>query len=131
MVLWLLSRLYAMLTLPMDMGTFSHNGVTHSVRTLAVGAGRKEMIDISRVISILTHPVWDHHNRPVTPLRVILNPNAYPEHDRRILDADLSYPILVFPDEYGNLLVADGCHRICKAHLDGHRFIWARCVSVG
>ena len=130
MVLWLLSRLYAMLTLPMDMGTFTHNNVTHSVRTLAVGAGKEEIIDIRRVISVLAHPVWDQDDERVTPREVMADPRGYPEHYRRIEEADLSYPILVFPDENGRLIVADGCHRICKACQLGFSHIRARCVTI-
>src|SRR5262245_27194274 len=37
------------------------------------------------------------------------------EHARDIYEADLSYPIILSPD--GEVL--DGCHRMCKAYLEG------------
>jgi len=42
------------------------------------------------------------------------------EHLERCLDADLSYPILVWDG-----LVVDGCHRICKALSQGESHIQA------
>jgi len=43
------------------------------------------------------------------------------EHTRRILDADLSYPIILASTGW----IMDGHHRLAKAHLLGHDTIWA------
>lgn len=39
---------------------------------------------------------------------------AFGDHIPRILHADLTYPIIIDPDN--NIL--DGCHRLCKYYLD-------------
>jgi elongation factor P hydroxylase len=40
-------------------------------------------------------------------------------HTRRILDADLTYPIIVSADGW----IMDGCHRLAKAMLEGRSTI--------
>lgn len=40
-------------------------------------------------------------------------------HARRVLEADLSYPILLNP--LGGVM--DGCHRIMKAHITGQKVL--------
>lgn len=42
-------------------------------------------------------------------------------HMKRVNDADLSYPIILTPEGY----ICDGWHRLCKAILNGDRYIQA------
>lgn len=41
------------------------------------------------------------------------------QHWNRIIDAELKYPLLVDEEYY----IIDGCHRWCKAHLNGQKTI--------
>ena len=43
------------------------------------------------------------------------------EHAKLIFEADISYPIILCPEGR----VMDGMHRVCKASIDGHKFISA------
>jgi hypothetical protein len=42
-------------------------------------------------------------------------------HAKKIVDADLSYPIIL--NESG--IIMDGIHRVCKAHMDGLKTVKA------
>ena len=55
---------------------------------------------------------WDEYGweREVTLGRVV-------EHMRRVLEADLSYPIIVSAEGH----VMDGCHRLARAGLEGRK----------
>lgn len=50
-----------------------------------------------------------------------MTPRAAVAHLRRVLDADLSYPIIVSADGW----VMDGCHRLAKALLEGRETVLA------
>lgn len=57
--------------------------------------------------------VWDDYKGgSVSPNEVILNPDKYPEHKKRVEDADLKYPIILSDNT-----VIDGLHRLVKSHL--------------
>ena len=43
------------------------------------------------------------------------------QHAKQIFEADISYPIILCPE--GRIM--DGMHRVCKASIDGHKFISA------
>ena len=43
------------------------------------------------------------------------------DHAQRILEADLSYPVIVSATGW----IMDGCHRLAKAHLEGRKTILA------
>ena len=43
------------------------------------------------------------------------------QHAKQIFEADISYPIILCPEGR----VMDGMHRVCKASIDGHKFISA------
>lgn len=48
------------------------------------------------------------------------------EHAKLIFEADISYPIILCPEGR----VMDGMHRVCKASIDGHKFISAVRLTV-
>ena len=43
------------------------------------------------------------------------------QHAKQIFGADISYPIILCPEGR----VMDGMHRVCKASIDGHKYISA------
>jgi len=43
------------------------------------------------------------------------------QHAKQIFEADISYPIILCPEGR----VMDGMHRVCKASIDGHKYISA------
>jgi hypothetical protein len=43
------------------------------------------------------------------------------QHAKQIFEADISYPIIVCSESW----VMVGMHRVCKASIDGHKFISA------
>lgn len=57
-----------------------------------------------------------------------INSKLEGEHWDRILEADLSYPILV-RFKHGKMGMVDGYHRLMRAKVDGEPFIQARDVS--
>ena len=71
---------------------------------------------------------WHHHlhwwrGEPnawfqVTPAEFMRSPDAYPEHRRRVEQADLSYPLHAIRRR-GRTFVLDGIHRLVRAHLLG------------
>lgn len=74
-----------------------------------------EHIPIEALISQLQGTCWTDEDDDVTPNWVL-------GHTRRIMGADLSYPILI--DKTGNIM--DGLHRLCKAILEGREVIIAQ-----
>lgn len=67
---------------------------------------------------LLNEDVWSYKENnirvEITPSSVIKTKQP-PEHYKRILDADLSFPILVYLDNSGSMHVIDGMHRLAKA----------------
>jgi hypothetical protein len=51
----------------------------------------------------------------ITQRQVIENPDISQEHNDRIQNADMSYPIMI---DKSNNIVVDGMHRLAKAYLD-------------
>ena len=73
---------------------------------------------------MLYQNVWgnpsDSPRQQITPMKVLENPKKYKDHMRRIKEADLKYPIIVY-DKF----VTDGVHRLTKAHLEKKKTIKA------
>lgn len=69
-------------------------------------------------------PLWQRDGRrfQVTPAAVAADPAAYPYHYRRVMSADLSWPIHCV-EHAGRLVVLDGFHRLLQAHIRGHDLI--------
>jgi hypothetical protein len=75
-----------------------------------------------------------HWDEGVAPGAVLARPALYPEHARRIEEADMAYPILVYvafyPDRAGPVyLVADGNHRLARAFRDGLTHVRVKYVT--
>lgn len=123
-------QLWERLTLPTDMGTFTYEGVTYQVRDLILRAGETEQLNPHLLYDILNEKVWSHDDEAISPMMVLRYPSVYPEHMQRIRDADLSYPLIVFHDHMGNIVVADGCHRLCKLWQQRWWYVRVRFVDL-
>lgn len=123
-------QLWERLTLPTDMGTFTYEGVTYQVRDLILRAGETEQLNPHLLYGILNEKVWSHEDEAISPMMVLRYPSLYPEHMQRIRDADLSYPLIVFHDHVGNIVVADGCHRLCKLWQQNWWYVRVRFVDL-
>lgn len=77
-----------------------------------------------------TLPWWRHNDTwfQITPQQVIDNPTAFPEHQARIGDCDLRYPVHV-TRRRGRWLILDGIHRLVRADLRGDRRVAAHPVT--
>lgn len=86
-------------------------------------------VPVESLTWLLHLPVWPHQGRAFTlrPIDVVRNPADYPDRARRIHASSLCYPIEVVGHR-DRLVVLDGCHRTCKAHLSGDQHIPARIV---
>ena len=78
---------------------------------------------------MLDLPWWRVGERrfAVTPNQVRLAPDRYAGHWRRVLDADLDYPIDLLQRD--RPIILDGVHRLLKADVLGMRAIAARVLD--
>ena len=84
-------------------------------------------VPTKKIITNLTDPCWGEpeENIYITPLQVIANPEEYPEHARRIQEADLTYPIIL----NSRNCVIDGVHRLAKTIETNQRSIKAYIID--
>jgi hypothetical protein len=111
----------------MTTNTFSIDGRrfydTEMVQSLMENAPI-EPISTTKVVKLLDEPQWD---TDLSAIDVLRNPKQYPNHTRRIEQADLSYPILVVTvDERDGIdfVIADGMHRLAKSVKNGLPMIY-------
>jgi hypothetical protein len=78
---------------------------------------------------MLDLPWWRVGERrfAVTPNQVRIDPERYAPHWRRMLDADLDYPIDLLQGT--RLIILDGVHRLLKAEVLGMQTIAARVLD--
>ena len=76
-----------------------------------------KLIEVEELVPQLDEVVWD-----VSPKTVLENMNVkkYSEDAKRIKNADLSYPIIIYKNK-----IVDGYHRVSRAHLEGKKEIKA------
>jgi len=76
-----------------------------------------KLIEVEELVPQLDEVVWD-----VSPKTVLENMNLkkYSEDAKRIKNADLSYPIIIYKNK-----IVDGYHRVSRAHLEGKKEIKA------
>lgn len=79
---------------------------------------------------MLDIPLWavDGVAFQVTPNEVLAYPGKVPEQHRRVLAADLSFPIHVTWHN-GRWTILDGVHRLLKATMEGNAHIAAMVLS--
>jgi hypothetical protein len=89
-----------------------------------------EMIARAELNWHLSLPFWSVEPHKIqfnlSPLEVLRNPEAHPEHFARILQADLRYPI----DTMWNVdrfIILDGMHRLARAYRESiEQVSWRR-----
>jgi len=74
-------------------------------------------LDVQLLTPILKDKCWYNSEKRIchSPTDVLASPESYQNDYRRIIEADMSYPIIV-TNKYE---VVDGVHRLTKAHLEG------------
>jgi len=79
-----------------------------------------ETISIDELLWIFDVPFWEDEegNIVITPNEVLQNPNNFPDHYRRIIDADTSYPLDIMKNKKDKWLTLDGLHRLVKLYLN-------------
>lgn len=87
-------------------------------------------IDVENLSWLLELPLWQLNGRrfQVTPVAVATDPSCYPHHYRRVMTADLSYPIHCV-EHQERMVALDGVHRLLRARICGHDSIDAMIVS--
>ena len=115
-------------------GKFTSNGLTIKIVELIPKV--HENCTLEMVVALLEHlleeNVW---GRNYGDFREILTPSSViathqpADHWKRINDADLSYPILVYFNDNGYLNVIDGMHRLSKAVINNHDYILVKVVD--
>lgn len=75
--------------------------------------------DFKKVLDI---PVWE--DGTLTPRELTQNPNAYKDHYKRYLDAELKYPIIIH-----NGVIVDGYHRLTKAVVEKRKTLPAYIID--
>ena len=77
-------------------------------------------MDANKLYAELDYNVWDYYNRgsinAISPMMVIKYPKKYKHHYKRILDANLKYPIIL-SEQKGGRIILDGYHRLTKAYI--------------
>ena len=115
-------------------GYYSSNDMV--VRILDLLPKVENNLVLTMVVSLLEHlldeDVWGYYDEEtrveIRPTQVI-STNQPQEHYKRILEADLSYPILVYFDDNGSLQVIDGMHRLAKAVMCESDYILVKVVD--
>lgn len=78
-------------------------------------------LKVDEYIHVLDYPGWGNpaNNISYSALDVIKHPKKYQADYKRIMKADLSYPIILSFDGF----IVDGVHRISKAYLEERKEI--------
>lgn len=80
-------------------------------------------IKMDEMLDLLNVPVWgDPTGTKYSAMDVINFPTRYALDYKRIIKANLSYPIIVSYDD-GYIEIVDGMHRLAKAFLQGKKEI--------
>ncbi|WP_394828050.1 hypothetical protein [Pendulispora albinea] len=92
-----------------------------------------ELIPLAPFEPLLALPYWrDREGRPfrVRPLDVLARPEQYPDHAKRMRDANLDLPIHL-TEHGGRTIVLDGMHRIAQGTRVGRKVLPGRRVDGG
>ncbi|HEV7702528.1 MAG TPA: hypothetical protein VGO63_03765 [Candidatus Paceibacterota bacterium] len=89
-----------------------------------------EDIDIAELEWIFNYPFWKNKTKcDLCPNQVMQSIDLYPEHKKRILNADISHPIDIMKNQLGNWLILDGMHRLAKLIMEGNKKVKVRKIS--
>lgn len=106
------------------MHTFSNDKGVYSVDMLISWVNEFKpkhiLVNLEDVANIMTIKSWSTEKATYSPLDVLINPKKYPDDMKRIKQANLRYPILL----YQNHLI-DGAHRVTHAYLKNKKSIKA------
>lgn len=82
---------------------------------------RIKKINVEEYIDVLDYPGWGDPSNNIyySATDVINNPIKYQDDYKRILKADLSYPIIISSDGF----IVDGVHRLAKAHMTNKKLV--------
>ncbi len=100
--------------------TFSDNYSVYSVDMmfafLKTNKYPSRSVCVSEYIHVLEYPGWGDPGQNIyySAIDVINNPAKYVDEYKRILKADMLYPIIISSDGF----IVDGVHRLTKAFLD-------------
>jgi len=88
-------------------------------------------IEVASLTWLLDEPLWS--SRPPEPLfdlrprDVLADPGAHPQHARRVREADLAWPLDLYPHG-GRFVVLDGLHRLARLVMEGASHARVRCL---
>lgn len=91
------------------------------------------LADASSLWWHLELPIWASSKASrfdTTPAEVLVSPNRYPQHHRRVLEADLSFPLELF-ENHGRWVIIDGYHRLARQRIERVREIPVRLHAPG
>ncbi|XWV26926.1 hypothetical protein QJ857_gp0124 [Tupanvirus soda lake] len=100
--------------------TFSNNHSVYSVDMMFAYLKSNNhpitKIFVQEYLDVLEYPGWGDPSKNIyySAIDVINNPMKYKDDFKRILKADLSYPIIISADGF----IVDGVHRLTKAYLE-------------
>jgi hypothetical protein len=89
-----------------------------------------ETVRVADLAWLLDLPLWQLNGVrfQVSPRQVRNDPARFPDHLRRVMATDLSFPIHLVGHQ-GRLVVLDGYHRLLKAVIEGRAEIDAMTLS--
>lgn len=87
-----------------------------------------EEMDVGKLEWQLDLPFWDHAGSKynLCPRDVLKNIEAYPDHKKRVLNADITHPIDIMENQNGKLEILDGVHRLVRLILEGSEKVKVR-----
>ena len=110
-----------------DHGTYDVNKLWNKTKNI-----KTNKIDLDKIIHNLDIDLWttfvNGKEKYITPKQVIKNPYVSPQDFCKIINADLSYPIIIYEDN-GYLDVLDGLHRLAKSVILKRKTIKVKYVS--
>ena len=110
-----------------DHGTYDVNKLWNKTKNI-----KTNRIYLDKIIHNLDIDLWttfvNGKEKYITPKQVIKNPYVSPQDFCKIINADLSYPIIIYEDN-GYLDVLDGLHRLAKSVILKRKTIKVKYVS--
>lgn len=109
-----------------DVG-FDFDWDSKKVWALDIPVTRMPMSDLAWHFDI---PFWDSEGTDeynLKPSDVVAHPEKEPTHFKKIMEADLSYPIDVMENK-GRWLILDGLHRLVRLNMLGKQEVRVRIV---
>jgi len=89
-----------------------------------------ESMSVNELKWILDIPFWEdaEGNIVISANDVLKNPKSFPDHWKRIQEADTSFSVDIMKNKKDRWLTLDGLHRLVKVILDGSETIQVRTI---